>query len=127
MALIERENEHVQVNRGAYVSIEMAGKLDRSYQGYEEIVDVVAEAMEEEHNVVIDMTGVTYIGFHAFRKLAVAARTALDNETEIQLVIDNGQIYRQFLLTGHNNFFSIHRTKESALSNLGIKELTQEV
>ena len=70
-------------------------------------------------NMLLDMSGVTFMSSSGLRALLLVRRDLIAQGGELRLCALEPQVYEVFSITGLNQVFDIHRTRDDAIAAFG--------
>jgi serine/threonine-protein kinase RsbW len=83
------------------------------------LAPVHAALATEGLNVLLDMSGVTFLSSSGLRALLIVRKELLNKAGELRLCALQPQVAEVFAITGFTQIFSIHRTRDDALASFG--------
>ena len=70
----------------------------------------------QKHDVIVDLTGLEFLDSTGLGALIGAQRRALENDSEVRLVVSEGPIARLLNITGLVRVFGVYPSLEAALA-----------
>jgi len=103
-------------HEGETVVFKLTGSLDLATSP-----SVRAALLEEtgegkKHDVIVDLTGLEFLDSTGLGALIGAQRRALENDSEVRLVVSEGPIARLLNITGLVRVFGVYPSLEAALA-----------
>jgi serine/threonine-protein kinase RsbW len=84
-----------------------------------ELAQVRAAIAANTRNVLLDMTDVTFLSSSGLRALLLVRRDLIAQSGDLRLCALQPQVYEVFSITGLNQIFAIHRTRDDAIAAFG--------
>jgi anti-sigma B factor antagonist len=104
-----------QLNGHTYV-ISLAGEVDlyTAPEFKQQLLDVIGQGAKD---VVVDFTNTTFIDSTTLGVLVGGVKRLRPNEGQLSLICSDRNITKIFEITGLDRVFTIHASREAALSN----------
>ena len=106
-----------QLGEDAYV-ISLAGEVDlyTAPEFKQQLLDVISQGGK---NVIVDFTNTTFIDSTTLGVLVGGVKRLRTNDGQLSLVCSDRNITKIFEITGLDRVFTIHPTREEALTAIG--------
>jgi anti-sigma B factor antagonist len=104
-----------QLNGESYL-ISLAGEVDlyTAPEFKQQLLDVIGQGAKD---VVVDFTNTTFIDSTTLGVLVGGVKRLRPNEGQLSLICSDRNITKIFEITGLDRVFTIHASREAALSN----------
>lgn len=103
---------------GAARIFELSGRLD-AVSTNAAIAQVRAAVAAGTRNVLLDLSGVTFMSSSGLRALLLVRKDLLAQGGELRLCELQPQVFEVFAITGFTQVFAIHRTRDDAMAAFG--------
>ena len=109
-----------QIGSDAYV-ISLAGEVDlyTAPEFKQQLLEVIGQGGKD---VVVDVTDTTFIDSTTLGVLVGGVKRLRTNGGELSPVCDDRNITKIFEITGLDNVFTIHATRDEAISAMGVPQ-----
>jgi len=97
---------------------ELSGRLD-AVGTNAAIAQVRAAVASGPRNILLDMSGVTFMSSSGLRALLLVRKELIAQGGELRLCELQPQVYEVFAITGFTQVFAIHRTRDDAIAAFG--------
>jgi anti-sigma B factor antagonist len=107
-----------QLSGDAYL-IALTGEVDlyTAPEFKQELLDAIAKGAK---HVVVDLSGTTFIDSTTLGVLVGGVKRLRTNDGQLSLICSDRNITKIFEITGLDRVFTIHATREEAVSALGV-------
>ncbi len=107
-----------QLSGDAYL-IALTGEVDlyTAPEFKQELLDAIAKGAK---HVVVDLSGTTFIDSTTLGVLVGGVKRLRTNDGQLSLICSDRNITKIFEITGLDRVFTIHSTREEAVSALGV-------
>ena len=107
-----------QLSGDAYL-IALTGEVDlyTAPEFKQELLDAIAKGAK---HVVVDLSGTTFIDSTTLGVLVGGVKRLRTNDGQLSLICSDRNITKIFEITGLDRVFTIHGTREEAVSALGV-------
>ena len=107
-----------QLSNDAFV-ISLAGEVDlyTAPEFKQQLLEVIGQGARQ---VVVDLTSTTFIDSTTLGVLVGGVKRLRENDGQLALVCDDRNITKIFEITGLDRVFTIHATRDEAVSALGV-------
>ena len=107
---------NVEREDGAMIAV-VKGRVDSA--NAREFEQVLTEAIGDDHNVVIDFSGLSYISSSGLRVLLMVAKSLRQRSAHLALCSLSTAIREVFEISGFDKIIPIHDTRAEAVAALG--------
>jgi serine/threonine-protein kinase RsbW len=97
---------------------QLSGRLD-AVGTTAALAPVIAALATDVKNVLLDMSGVTFMSSSGLRSLLLVRKELIAKDGQLRLCEMQPQVAEVFTITGFTQIFSIHRTRDDALAAFG--------
>jgi anti-sigma B factor antagonist len=107
-----------QLSADAYL-IALTGEVDlyTAPEFKQELLDAIAKGAK---HVVVDLSGTTFIDSTTLGVLVGGVKRLRTNDGQLSLICSDRNITKIFEITGLDRVFTIHATRDEAISALGV-------